>query len=160
MHLQVLAFIREQSATCANRTNLTGHLTGSAWVLDQRHEYVLLTKHRKLGRWLQLGGHADGEFDLEGVAMREAREESGLTRIVPGSLLPFDVDVHPIPEREKVPAHLHYDVRFWFTADITEPLIMSNESTDLQWVRLSTLETMTECDRSLQRMILKTAGLA
>jgi 8-oxo-dGTP pyrophosphatase MutT (NUDIX family) len=160
MHLQILAFIREQPTTCANRTNLTGHLTGSAWVLDQLHEYVLLTKHRKLGRWLQLGGHADGEFDLEGVAMREAQEESGLTSIVPGSQLPFDIDVHNIPEREKVPAHFHYDVRFWFTADITEPLVISNESTDLQWISLSSLETMAASDRSLQRMILKTAGLA
>ena len=62
---------------------------------------ALLTHHRKLDRWLQLGGHADGQWHVEEVALREAREESGLARfdIVPidGVLMPFDVDVHEIP---------------------------------------------------------------
>ncbi len=60
------------------RSNLGGHLTGSAWIVDRAHIWTLLTHHRKLDKWLQLGGHADGDPDLLAVALREAEEESGL----------------------------------------------------------------------------------
>ena len=156
---QTLDFIQAHPTTCADRTLLSGHLTASAWVLDQSHLYVLLTKHRKLCRWLQLGGHADGDCDLKRVALREAQEESGLVSITPGSMLPFDIDVHTIPARNEVPTHLHYDVRFWFTADINEPLIVSQESTDLKWISLHDLESESLSDPSLRRMLHKSTDL-
>ena len=59
---------------CCERTLLVGHFTGSAWLVSADGERVLLTHHRKLGRWLQLGGHADGDGDLAQVALREAEE--------------------------------------------------------------------------------------
>src|SRR4051794_7952145 len=68
------AFVR-QYAECFHRSLAIGHLTGSAWLLDTTGGRVLLTHHRKLDRWIQLGGHADGDPDLLGVALREAREE-------------------------------------------------------------------------------------
>ena len=90
-------------ADCFDRTCRPGHITAAAWILSADRRRSLLTHHRKLDRWLQLGGHADGQWHVEEVALREAREESGLTRfdIVPidGVLMPFDVDVHEIPAR-------------------------------------------------------------
>src|ERR1700741_4391072 len=88
---------------CFDRTCRPGHITGAAWILSADRRRSLLAHHRKLDRWLQLGGHADGQWHVEEVALREARQESGLTRfdIVPinGLLMPFDVDIHDIPAR-------------------------------------------------------------
>jgi len=101
---------------CLLRSNLAGHLTGSAFVMDRDRERLLLIHHKALGRWLQPGGHADGDPDLVAVARREVLEETGvdeLDLLVPG---PWDLDIHRIPERRGVPAHLHYDVRFLFSA--------------------------------------------
>ena len=93
----------ESHADCFDRTCRPGHITGAAWILSVDRRRALLTHHRKLDRWLQLGGHADGQWHIEEVALREAREESGLTHfdIVPinGVVMPFDVDVHEIPAR-------------------------------------------------------------
>ena len=66
-------------ADCLLRSCVPGHFTGSAWVVDAGRRRTLLTHHRKLGKWLQLGGHADGDADLAAVALREAQEDSGLT---------------------------------------------------------------------------------
>src|ERR1017187_5220435 len=71
----------EEHADCFSRKQLSGHLTGSAWIVDAGRTRTLLTHHRKLDKWLQLGGHADGDPDLRAVALREAREESGLTKL-------------------------------------------------------------------------------
>ena len=65
---------------CFDRDNWYGHFTGSAWIIDQSRDWVLMTNHRQLDMWLQLGGHADGNEDLLAVALKEAREESGLTK--------------------------------------------------------------------------------
>jgi len=101
---------------CLLRSNLAGHLTGSAFVVDRDRERLLLIHHKALDRWLQPGGHADGDPDLVAVARREVLEETGvgeLNLLVPG---PWDLDIHLIPERRGVPPHLHYDVRFLFSA--------------------------------------------
>ena len=140
---------------CFERSQLLGHVTGSAWVVDFSREYVLLTYHRKLNKWLQLGGHADGEPDVLAVAMREAAEESGIDRIRPLSRSIFDVDVHSIPSRDGEPAHFHYDVRFIFEADREVPLRMTAESRALSWVKLSHVSELTR-EESVLRMVSKT----
>lgn len=107
---------------CLLRSNLAGHLTGSAFVVDREWGRLLLIHHRGLDRWLQPGGHADGDPDLERVARREVLEETGLADLELLSPKPFDLDIHPIPAKPGVPGHLHYDVRFLFAADGDAPL--------------------------------------
>ena len=131
------AFVKAE-ARCFERTLVIGHVTGSAWVVDPAGELILLTHHRKLGLWLQLGGHADGDADVLAVARREAEEESGLS-VDPLALEIFDIDIHTIPERVKSsgavePEHEHYDVRFVFRASSVD-FRVSEESLDLAWVQ-------------------------
>lgn len=130
------SFIRD-NVRCFERDCWTGHITGSAWLVNRAGSHVLLTHHRKLGRWLQLGGHSDGETDTLKAAMREAEEESGL---VVEALDPaiFDLDVHEIPARKADPAHHHYDVRFLLAAR-GEAFRVSNESLELAWVPIDEL---------------------
>lgn len=134
-----LSFI-EQHQDCFHRTLEKGHITGSAWLVNRDQTKVLLTHHRKLNKWLQLGGHADGEADLLSVAMQEAREESGLDHIMPVHQEIFDLDIHCIPRRRKAEAHVHYDVRFALQAMSSEPFQVSDESHDLAWADIKALE--------------------
>lgn len=140
---------------CLWRTCLEGHLTASAWIVDPARARTLLTHHRKLDRWLQLGGHVDGEADLAAAAMREAQEESGLARLRWVSAEVFDVDRHRIPARGAEPEHWHFDVRFLIEADPTVPLQISSESKDLAWVRLEEVARLNP-EESLVRMVRKT----
>jgi 8-oxo-dGTP pyrophosphatase MutT (NUDIX family) len=142
-------------ADCLLRTCLAGHLTGSAWIVSPDRKKTLLTHHRKLGKWLQLGGHADGDPDLLSVALREAREESGLRHLRPVSRELFDVDRHWIPERGKEPGHWHHDLRFMIEADPAEPLIISSESKALSWVEIEAVTALNP-EESMARMVRKT----
>lgn len=142
---------------CLWRTCLDGHLTASAWIIDPARRMTLLTHHQKLDRWLQLGGHVDGEADLLAAAWREAREESGLATVRPVSPEIFDVDRHRIPARGTEPEHWHFDVRFLFVADPAEALAISDESKDLAWVPLPEVAAR-NASESLARMVRKTAG--
>lgn len=122
---------------CFERSCLPGHVTGSNWIVSDDGDRCLLTHHRKLGRWLQLGGHADGDPDVAGVALREAREESGMRDF--DSVVPLDgcaildIDVHAIPALGSEPAHEHHDIRFLWRACPGQMLEISRESTDLAW---------------------------
>ena len=126
------------NADCFDRSNLEGHVTGSAWLLSPDRRFVLLTHHKKLGRWLQLGGHSDGESDTLLVSQREAEEESGL-KVEPLDKNIFDIDIHEIPSRGDEPAHLHFDARFLFKA-LDLRFAVSSESHDLRWVDLHDVE--------------------
>ena len=139
---------------CFERSLVIGHVTGSAWIVDERGTSALLTHHRKLNRWLQPGGHWEGDLSAFAVAKREAEEESGLRSLSPLSTEIFDIDVHWIPERHSEPEHLHYDVRFIFKADANEAFTVSNESRDLAWMSMREIREMG--DPSLARMVEKT----
>lgn len=153
MRLRIVDFI-EQNKDCFERTLLIGHITASALIVNQQRTHTLLTHHHKLEKWLQLGGHSDGDPNSLNVALREAEEESGLKKITPVSDKIFDVDVHPIPERKIEPQHFHYDIRFLFEADDNEPLTMSNESKDLAWIPLNRIKEYTN-EESVLRMVRK-----
>jgi 8-oxo-dGTP pyrophosphatase MutT (NUDIX family) len=153
----LLRFIRSEPR-CFERSLEQGHVTGSAWIVDRELRRTLLTHHRKLGKWLQLGGHADGDADIRRVALREAREESGLTHVVPAQSEIYDVDIHEIPARGREPAHFHYDVRFAFFADPAEALQLSDESHALAWVRLAEVRAL-GADESVLRLVAKTPQL-
>lgn len=149
---RIAAFVRS-TAACFDRSHMEGHVTGSAWLVSPGGDAVLLTHHRKLDRWLQLGGHADGEPDILAVALREAEEESGIAGIVPcgGGIL--DVDVHPIPARPGEPAHVHFDVRFALRAPTTD-FRVSEESHRLAWVPIDRLGDYST-EPSMHRMARK-----
>ena len=139
---------------CLERTCVPGHITGAAWIVDVATGDFLLTHHRKLGRWLQVGGHADGEPDLQAVALREAREESGLRELHLVDREPLDLDVHEIPARGIEPAHLHYDVRFLLLAAPGQRPAVSAESFDVRWFPRDSLESVVD-EPSILRMARK-----
>lgn len=152
-----MAFV-ESETDCFCRNLAVGHITGSAWVVDTDGSQVLLTHHRKLNRWLQLGGHADGDPDVLSVAMKEAEEESGLVGFSHIGSGIFDIDIHPIPARKDEPEHLHYDVRYVLRANGSLDYIVSDESHDLRWVDLDEVETLTT-EPSMMRMVAKWKSL-
>jgi len=115
---------------------------------------VLLTHHRKLDRWLQLGGHADGDRNLVRAALREAEEESGLAGLNVDPDI-FDLDRHWIPEHKAVPAHWHYDVRYVVRASADENFVVSDESHALAWRDITALAADEAADASLRRMARK-----
>lgn len=157
MTQQTIDFV-SQNDHCFDRSLLTGHVTGSAWIVSPDREQVLLIHHRKLDRWLQPGGHADGDPDVAAVALREAQEETGLTslKILGPEEAPtiFDVDVHSIPVHGQTPEHLHYDIRFLLEADPAEPFGISDEIKNIRWFSLKKdIEILSS--GSIYRMVLK-----
>lgn len=140
------------------RTCSAGHLTGSALVMERTSKRILLLHHRKLRRWLQPGGHADGEGDLGLVALREACEETGLTglRLVRPAI---DLDVHEIPARGTEAAHVHLDVRYLVLAERAEPRmheLINHEAIAARWLDPDVEADLIEGD--LSRLVR--AGLA
>ena len=138
---------------CFERDCWSGHVTGSAWVVNAERTHVLLTHHRKLGRWLQLGGHSDGDCDPLRVACREASEESGLT-VAPLDEELFDIDIHLSPARRDDPAHHHFDTRFVLRVVGEENFRVSDESHALRWVEIGRLREVTS-EPSMSRMAAK-----
>jgi 8-oxo-dGTP pyrophosphatase MutT (NUDIX family) len=136
------------------RGRLDGHFTASAWLVDRSGTRLLMTHHRKLGIWLQLGGHADGDRDLARVALREAEEESGLAGLAVEPDI-FDLDRHWIPERKGVPGHWHYDVRYVVRTGDSEAFVVSDESHALAWRPIVDVAEEGTYDASLRRMARK-----
>ena len=101
------------------RGNPEGHVTGSAIVARPDGSAFLVVYHRKLGRWLQPGGHTEeSDASMFDTAMREVREETGIAELsAPLGRRMLDVDVHPIPAHGRDPAHSHFDVRFLLTTE-------------------------------------------
>lgn len=152
----VLAFVADHP-DAAVRTSVEGHLTGSALVVDADGERTLLLLHRKLGRWFQPGGHADGDANLAGVALREATEETGIAglRVVVPAI---DVDVHRVEPPHEAP-HLHLDVRFLVLAPDGAVEVGNEESLALAWVGLDGLDALDPpIDPSTRRLVAR--GLA
>ena len=137
------------------RDHLPGHMTGSAWIIDETKQFVLLTHHAKLNKWLQPGGHADGDENIFQVSLREAEEETGLKDLILLQNSVFDFDIHTIPARLDFPQHLHFDVRFVFQISQEKLFTVSDESFDLEWVPLYAIADRTNHNMSMIRMAEK-----
>jgi 8-oxo-dGTP pyrophosphatase MutT (NUDIX family) len=144
------------SPNCFFRDHLPGHLTGSAWIVNEDASHVLLLHHAKLNKWLQPGGHADGDENIYAVALREAIEETGIKEFKLLKSGIFDVDIHPIPARKDFPEHLHFDVRFLFQATANSAIHISDESHDVQWIPVQNVPEQSNHNASILRMIQKT----
>ena len=134
---------------CFEREN-PGHITGSVWIINNEETHALLTHHKKLGMWLQLGGHADGDPHIPTVAMKEAVEESGiedLEFVIEGI---YDIDIHPLPSK----CLAHYDIRYILKAPPNAIYTVSHESHDLAWVEIAQLSEYTTAP-SVERMARK-----
>ncbi|MFF8277684.1 NUDIX hydrolase [Streptomyces lateritius] len=128
-----------------------GHLTASALVVDPERGRVLLTLHRKLGMWLQMGGHCEpGDATVAAAALREATEESGITglTLLPGG--PVRLDRHAIP----APCHWHLDVQYAALAPAGSVEEISDESLDLRWYAYD--EVAGVADASVVRLLENT----
>jgi 8-oxo-dGTP pyrophosphatase MutT (NUDIX family) len=153
----ILDFVRSYP-DCFERSLSIGHITASCWLVDRDGSKALLTHHAKLNKWLQLGGHSDGDPDPLAVSLKEAKEESGLTQIRPLLDSIFDIDVHLIPDTPKEKAHFHYDIRFLLQAYGNEEIQQSSESNQLLWITKNISELPTN-EHSILRMFHKWLGL-
>jgi len=134
------------------------HFTASAWILNKEKNKVLLLHHTKLNKWLQPGGHADGEMNLLKVARKEAAEESNLTNLKLLQNQIFDIDIHVIPKRNEVIEHEHFDVRFIFTTEDEDKTQINNESKGFKWVNLAKIDQLTN-EESILRMLRKSKSI-
>lgn len=146
------------NAGSLTRAQEIGHVTASAWVINQTKDMTLLTHHTKLDLWLQLGGHMEDGEDIYAAALREVSEESGLKSIKLISPQIFDIDAHLIPERIGEDEHFHFDLRFLIEADSDEVLQISSESKDLRWVKIEDVKDLNDSP-SVMRMVDKMAGV-
>ena len=157
----ILDFLQSHSRPF-DRAHLDAHLTASALVVDSAGERILLGLHRKLNRWLQVGGHGEpDEVCAMAVAFREAFEESSIAGLVlyPGAPQPFDVDVHQIPARGEVTAHLHLDIRYLLLAPVGATVALREEEhLQMRWWTWGEAENL-DLDPSLRRMIRKAQQL-
>lgn len=152
---RLIIFIHENS-DCFIRSNLSGHITGSSFIVNKNRSHTLLVHHAKLNKWLQPGGHADGETNIFEVALREAKEETGLNSFasISQNNQIFDIDIHEIPKHKNIQSHYHYDIRYIFEADMSEQIIISEESHDVKWIDFKEIESYST-DDSVIRMINK-----
>ncbi|WP_053729890.1 NUDIX hydrolase [Streptomyces sp. WM6378] len=118
-----------------------GHLTASALVIDPERGRVLLTLHKKLNMWLQMGGHCEpGDTTVAAAALREAEEESGVAGLTLLAGGPVRLDRHPIP----APCHWHLDVQYAALAPAGAVEAISDESLDLRWFGYDEVATVAD----------------
>jgi 8-oxo-dGTP pyrophosphatase MutT (NUDIX family) len=142
---------------CFERHLKIGHITASAFIFDLNNRKILLIHHKKLNKWLQPGGHCDGEKDMLSVAIKEVLEETGLVIENLGQEI-FDLDIHTIPIHENIAQHEHFDVRYLLIADCNIPLVQNHETNQLKWINLDEMSEYTN-EESLQRMKMKVVNL-
>ncbi len=117
------------------------HMTASAWIVNARRDRALMAWHNIYRSWSWLGGHADGETDLLRVALREAREESGLVHVRPASEDIFSLEILTVDGHEKrgkyVHSHLHLNITYLLEADEADELRdKPDENSGVNWFSL------------------------
>ncbi len=150
---QMLSFLTTAKEPFS-RSNQDGHFTASAFLLNSQGDKFFLLHHAKLQKWMQPGGHCDGDSDVLRVAIKEASEESGINNIKFVSSEIFDIDIHRIPSSHGQETHLHYDVRFLLQTVDSEALLPNHESTDMIWADKSVAQKLA-LEHSTERMIEK-----
>jgi 8-oxo-dGTP pyrophosphatase MutT (NUDIX family) len=146
------AFLRhaQQHPNPTSRECLPDHLTASALVISSDTTKVMLCLHRKVGLWLQFGGHIEqSDATLADAALREAREESGLADVQLVHLFPLQLDRHPAPCSRR--ARYHLDVQFLAVVDAAATPHISEESIDVQWFEVDALPMDT--DDAVRRLV-------
>ncbi len=156
--LKRMLSLAQAVSTPFDRMTFPAHFTASGLVISPCGEWVCLGYHKKLGAWLQFGGHADqGENDPFRIACRETREESGIShlRSFPHSPVPLDLDIHTIPPYGNIPEHEHYDIRYLFIASPDRaPTCRPEEHHQVRWFSRHELRAL-NLDQSLQRSIAR-----
>ncbi len=133
-------FIKNNS-DCLSRENLSGHITVSAWIVNKEKTKVLFCYHNIYNSWSWVGGHADGETNLLSVALREAKEETGVTA-KPVCDEIFSLEILPVSGHIKkgkyVPSHIHYNVTYLLEADENEKLsVCEDENSAVAWIDIN-----------------------
>lgn len=159
-HFAMLDLLSYGAAPLSRASFVPGHITASCYIVDPCAHRVLLHHHRRLGKWLQMGGHVEpGEAAVE-AALREGREESGLhdlTLLAGGGV--FDLDVHDIPAGRGEPEHAHFDVRYVARTKHPESIMIDDaESDGLTWVDFDQAIPLMNEEAS-KRAILKIKGM-
>ncbi|MGR3809492.1 NUDIX hydrolase [Jiulongibacter sp. NS-SX5] len=155
MRAKMVEFL-ETTENCFSRSCSERHFTASAWVVNPEKTKTMLIHHKKLNRWLQPGGHCDGDENVYAVSKKELHEETGLLPSFDIMDI-FDVDIHKIPARKEIPEHDHYDIRFLFEIGEEQELVQNHETNDLKWFDLKELFS-SEPEESIKRLIIKTIG--
>jgi len=155
---RMINLINNYGEEVLSRELLHAHFTASVWLVNKNFSQVLLIKHAKLNKWLQPGGHADGDANLLRVAKKELEEETCLKSVQLECKGIFDIDIHEIPEKCKVPIHEHFDIRFAMSTDTPEKVFINKESLEYKWINLHEIEDFTQ-NESILRMAQKTLEL-
>lgn len=134
----ILAFLGEAATDPYTRKNQTAHMTASSWIVNRERTKILMVYHDLYNSWSWTGGHADGERDMLAVALKEAREETGVVHIRPVTNRLFSVEVLTVDGHEKrgkyVPSHLHMNVTYLLEADERDTLhICKGENSGVKW---------------------------
>lgn len=160
-HRKDILSLIETAPDCFDRKHFNpGHITGSALLVSADNGRILMNHHKFLNIWICFGGHADGERDVLQVALREAKEESGIQAIEPVISDIFSVDVHTIPENPKKgePPHKHFDIRYLLRVKdkADEEFALSNESHNLRWCNYEEARVLASPhDASMHRLLEK-----
>ena len=156
---QTTTFVKS-TPNCFERSNLAGHITGSAWIVSPDNSKALLMHHKKHNKWQQFGGHCDGDSDVRCVALREAMEESGISDLAFVTDKILDIDVHLVGEKvnKGEPAHYHYDVRFLLRTKSLDFKI-NHESNELRWFTAEELKELLAGRNGVVRMLEKWQGV-
>lgn len=136
----ILRCLREQE-NIFTRENTLAHMTASAWVVNARRDKVLLVYHNLYGSWSWMGGHADGEKDLLAVALREVKEESGVSQVRPLSEDIYSLEILTVDGHVKrgsyVSSHLHLNLTYLLEASAHQALtVKPDENSGVAWFGL------------------------
>ncbi|MDD3336851.1 MAG: NUDIX hydrolase [Eubacteriales bacterium] len=142
------------------RKNQTAHFSASSWLLNKSHDKALMVYHNLYRSWSWTGGHADGDRDLLAVALREAKEETGLAELRPLSEEIFSLEILPVNGHEKkgvyVPSHLHLNITYLVEADEKDTLCSKpDENSGVQWFALEDAENASSEPWMTQRIYRK-----